>query len=81
MEPKQEYETDEERMDHHVAVKHELQAVIDAVAKSHLGDNKRSIMVALEREFAAAGHWPQPKRFVEAIAEEMESGHTYRVTT
>jgi len=37
--------------------------------------------VALEREFAAAGHWPQPKRFVEAIAEEMESGHTYRVTS
>jgi hypothetical protein len=81
MEREHQYETDEERMEHHASVNHELQAVIDTVAKAHLGDTKASIMAALEREFTAAGHWPQPKRWIEAIAEDMEAGHTYHVTT
>lgn len=81
MQPQHEYETDEERMDHHLAVNHELQAVIDGVAREHSGERKGAVMVALEQEFTAAGHWPQPKRWVEAIAEEIEAGRTYRVTT
>jgi hypothetical protein len=81
MQPDNEYETDEERMEHHQAVNHELQAVIDAVASEHLGESKSAVMAALQQQFTTAGHWPQPKRWVEAIAEEIESGHTYRVTT
>ena len=72
-------DTDEERAEHHRQVGHDLQSVIARVAESHLGDDQEVILQNLRRELEASGHWPQPKPWLEAVAEEMRAGHLYRV--
>ncbi len=74
-------DTDEERFERHRAVGHELQAIIDSVASNHLGDHRDVILRNLRRALETAGHWPQPQPWLEAVAEEMQIGHHYRVGT
>jgi hypothetical protein len=74
-------DTDEERVQLHRQQASDLQSVISRVAQAHMGDGRGVILANLRRELEAHGHWPQPKPWLEAVAEEMQSGRHYQVGT
>jgi hypothetical protein len=73
------HESDDEIYDHHRQVGHELQAACDAVLAADLGQDKDAIWARLRDELAARGHWPQPRMWVEAVVEEIQTGRHYKV--
>lgn len=65
--------------DEHRQAGDELQDAIAAVAESHLGAQRDVIAVALQRELEARGRWPQPERWVDSVATDLEAGQVYQV--
>ncbi|MEP6630139.1 MAG: hypothetical protein ABJA89_06685 [Lapillicoccus sp.] len=58
---------------------HEMQAACDAVLAAGLGTDRDAIRARLQEELTRAGHWPQPEPWLEAVVEETQLGHHYRV--
>ncbi len=71
-------DTDEERVAIHREQASGLQAIISKVAEDHLGDRKEIILANLQRELEAHGYGPQPRSWLDAVAEEMEMGQHYQ---
>ena len=64
----------------HDRVQLEIQSVINHVAATQLHHPMLEIETALERDLRAAGHWPQPRPWLRAVALEMADGRVYTVT-
>ena len=58
---------------------HEIQAACDTVLAARLGTDRDAIRARLQEELTRAGHWPQPEPWLEAVVEETQLGHHYRV--
>lgn len=69
----------QDRHDEHRQAGDDLQQAIDAVAESHLGAARDVIGVALQRELEARDRWPQPERWIDAVATDLEAGQVYQV--
>lgn len=65
--------------DEHKQAGDELQQAIAAVAAKHLGAPRDVIGEALQRELEACGRWPQPERWLDAVASDLEVGQVYQV--
>lgn len=72
-------DADQETYQHHRTVDHDMQAACDAVLAADLGTDRGAIEERLRHELQARGHWPQPEPWVEAVVEEIQMGHHYRV--
>jgi len=64
----------------HDRAQREIQSVINKVAAAELNHPMLEIEATLERELRAAGHWPQPKPWLRAVALELADGRVYVVT-
>ncbi len=74
-------DTETERAEAHRHEEQDVQSIISRVAADHSGGSKAVILANLQRELVAHGHWPQPQPWLNAVADEMESGHHYQVGT
>lgn len=72
-------DADRESYEHHRDLSHEIQDACDTVLGAGLGTDRDAITERLRVELAARGHWPQPAHWVEAVVEEIQMGHHYRV--
>jgi hypothetical protein len=72
-------DADRESFEHHRDVSHEIQDACDTVLAAGLGTDHAAITERLRVELASRGHWPQPAHWVEAVVEEIQMGHHYRV--
>jgi hypothetical protein len=72
-------DADQGAFDKRTHVGHEIQAVCDRVLAENLGTDRDVIRARLEEELTRAGHWPQPEQWLEAVIEETQIGHHYRV--
>ncbi len=72
-------DADQETFHHRQEVGHEIQAACDRVLAAGLGTDRDAILAHLRDELTRAGHWPQPAPWVEAVVEETQLGHHYRV--
>ena len=67
------------RQDEHREAGDELQQAIATVADSHLGASRDVIAAALQRELEGCGRWPQPERWLDAVASDLEAGQVYQM--
>lgn len=65
--------------DQHRETGDDLRLAIAAVAEQHLGAARDIIAPALQRELEARGRWPQPERWVDAVASDLEAGQVYQI--
>jgi hypothetical protein len=72
-------DADQGAFDERTRIGHEIQAVCDGVLAEGLGTDRVLIRARLEEELMRAGHWPQPEQWLEAVVEETQVGHHYRV--
>lgn len=73
------FATDEGAAEQHRDANTAMQEALDAVAADHLGGERAAILAGLQSELEKRGHWPQPRPWVEAVADEMEAGRVYHV--
>ena len=73
-------DADRETYEHHREVSHEIQEACDTVLAADLGEDRTAITERLRVELASRGHWPQPAAWIEAVVEEIQVGHHYRVS-
>jgi hypothetical protein len=73
-------DADRESFEHHRDVSHEIQEACDTVLAADLGTDRGAIEERLRLELTSRGHWPQPFPWVEAVVEEIQMGHHYRVS-
>lgn len=73
-------DADRETYDQHRTASHEMQEACDVVLAAGLGTDREAIEERLRHELQARGHWPQPEPWLEAVVEEIQMGHHYRVT-
>ena len=73
-------DADWEAYEHHRDVSHEIQDACDTVLAADLGEDRDAITERLRIELTSRGHWPQPAPWVEAVVEEIQMGHHYRVS-
>lgn len=73
-------DADRETFEHHRDAMHEIQEACDTVLAAGLGTDRAAITERLRVELTARGHWPQPELWVEAVVEETQIGHHYRVS-
>jgi hypothetical protein len=73
-------DADRESFEHHRDVSHEIQEACDTVLAADLGTDRGAIEERLRLELTSRGHWPQPSHWVEAVVEEIQMGHHYRVS-
>ena len=72
-------DADQGAFDDRQTVGHAIQAACDAVLAAGLGTDRYAIRARLQEELTRAGHWPQPEPWLEAVVEETQLGHHYRV--
>ena len=62
----------------HDDARSQVQAAIDAVAETHVGQGREVIADALRAALEARGRWPQPAPWVDAVASDLEDGKVYQ---
>jgi len=74
-------DADRGAFEHHHEVARQIQEACDTVLAAGLGTDRAAITERLRVELTARGHWPQPERWVDAVVEEIQIGHHYRVSS
>jgi hypothetical protein len=70
-------EMPDEEYVHHRQVQTHIQDAISEISEGAAGRDRDEIIADLTRALQARGIGPQPQRWLEAVAEEAQQGHTY----